>query len=73
MRASVSFSISETGVSRSATRRVQTTWFLPAAKAAVKTSIAGKSCIAAQGNRESVDSISDWLTVTPARSRNAPV
>ncbi len=73
MRASVSFIISETGVSRSATRRVQTTWFRPASKAAEKSSMAGKSCIAGQGKRESALSICAWFTVTPAASRNAAV
>ena len=73
MRASVSFSISETGVSRSATRRVQTTWFRPAAKPAVKSSIGGKSCIAAQGKRARVDSSRGWFTVTRAWSRSAAV
>ena len=87
LRASVSFSISETGVSRSATSRVQTTWFRPAPNAAENSSIAGKSCMSAghargpavvlrgphHWNRASVDSISAWFTVTPACPRSAAV
>ena len=73
MRASVSFSIRLTGVSRSATRRVQTTWLRPAPKSRVKSSIAGESCIADQGKRARVELTSGWFSVTPASSRSAAV
>ena len=72
MRASASFSISETGVSRSATSRVQTTWLPARGEAGGEVLYRGEEL---HGSVEAgeVQSMRLWLMVTPSWSRRAAV